>query len=58
MAGYEIVDIVRSERQVMRIMTANIMEKHSQMQCERYTIDTDRLVQRLQQKKEIGRAHV
>ncbi|MCI8968807.1 MAG: hypothetical protein HFH75_14755 [Lachnospiraceae bacterium] len=35
----------------MRIMTANIMEKHSQMQCERYTIDTDRLVQRLQQKK-------
>lgn len=32
-------------------MTANIMEKHSQMQCERYTIDTDRLAQRLQQKK-------
>lgn len=35
----------------MRTMTANIMEKHSQMQCERYTIDTDRLAQGLQQKK-------
>ena len=33
-------------------MTANIAERHSQMQCEKYAVDADRLAQRLQQKKE------
>lgn len=33
-------------------MTANIAERHSQMQCEKYVVDADRLAQRLQQKKE------
>lgn len=32
-------------------MTANIMERQPQMQFENYTIDTDRLAQRLRQKK-------
>lgn len=32
-------------------MTTDIAERHAQMQCEKYTVDTDRLAQKLQQKK-------
>lgn len=31
-------------------MTANVIERQPQMQYEKYTIDTDRLTQRFQQK--------